>query len=495
MTLHSDTRTLGALALGRSLSVTLILATTVIVGRALGPDGFGRWSLMVAAATLAHAVLISWTHASTIRFGAEEWARHGTLRRTLGARVPIILAGAAVIAFLFLVDPGRLFTRVFGLTSYGAAAAGLYCLSLWLAAEVQSTMQVSGAMARHALLVPGAAALLIATVGASWMLGGASAEILMCAVAAVSLGFWACIWLWASRSAIPHGIAVERAEISRQLRYAWPLVPAFAVGYVATWAGYVIVELWRTPQELGTFGLAHQSMFTAGTASGILTTLLGPRLVERHVANPTAAHAYVSSIIPTGLTMWLLLSIWLVAALPPTLAMTAGREYAGSPGLAAVLAVSMPGLGVTALYTVLFNFQQRLTATLAYNTVVMIFSLGLSLMLVPQWGAIGACAAMAAASIVGQALYLTDQHRAVGVAPWRAWLLFALAFALGVTQLAAGTSWLPRVAWALAATAAVAGVARARGLVDAALVRRLTTGVLAPVGVWLTRVLVPAAAR
>src|SRR5690349_2351705 len=106
-----------ALAAGKVVSMVCNMIAPVIIGRRLGPELLGRWTLLVAAGTLLHTVLVNWTHNATVRYGSEEWVQTRGLNRTLGSRLPL-LGGSLIVAVLVLMlQPGRWTERWFGAAS------------------------------------------------------------------------------------------------------------------------------------------------------------------------------------------------------------------------------------------------------------------------------------------------------------------------------------------------------------------------------------------
>src|SRR6185369_5059449 len=119
------------------------LATTVLVGRLLGPEGLGQWTLIAAAGTLLHTTLINWTHPSTVRYGHEEWLRTRSLNRTLGMRLPLLISGLGCAVILVSLEPGRWLQRWFGVEPSAWWMVILFTLAVWLAAEAQATLQAT----------------------------------------------------------------------------------------------------------------------------------------------------------------------------------------------------------------------------------------------------------------------------------------------------------------------------------------------------------------
>ena len=88
----------GAKLLRAPLSILLIS----LLSNLIGPEGIGKWSMVIAVSTFFHSILLSWTQAPFVRFGYDEWQETTRLSQTWAARYPLILFGF-VFALLILI--------------------------------------------------------------------------------------------------------------------------------------------------------------------------------------------------------------------------------------------------------------------------------------------------------------------------------------------------------------------------------------------------------
>src|SRR5687768_2933766 len=100
-----DLGTFVAFGAGRAVATLSTVVVAALIGRLFGPDVLGRWTLIVAAGVLLHTGLVNWTHASTVRFGREEWARAASLRHTIAARMPLLATSFVLAAMLVIANP------------------------------------------------------------------------------------------------------------------------------------------------------------------------------------------------------------------------------------------------------------------------------------------------------------------------------------------------------------------------------------------------------
>jgi O-antigen/teichoic acid export membrane protein len=479
-----------ALASGKALAVPLNLATTVLVGWLLGPSGLGKWALLAAAGTLLHAALINWTHPSTVRYGHEEWLRTRGLNRTLGARLPLLVLGVSTAVALVVFEPAQWLQRGFAAEESDWWMVALFALSVWLAAEAQATLQATDRILWQATIAPLLGVVsVVALLGLLWTghrsLGAAVLAATMCPIAG-----WAGALIFGLARSSTRVPRLDLRDVGRTLRYAAPLLPMFALGYVSDWGDHLLLRYFSSVTQVGLFGVSYQFTLTIVAANGMLTTLLLPRLIAHEVAAPGSARTSVKAEFPTIHALWMIGTVWLVALVPVAARQVTDSEFDESSSSLLVLLVTAPSSVVTSLYTVLFNLQERMGRMLVYLLLMTLTNVAVSLALIPTYGAVGAAIGTAVSYALSQALYVRDQHRALAVPALKVWTLWAAGLALGVLQLTVGTGVAGRLAWALVATAVLIGIVRAMGCVDDGLVARLFAGRLSPVAAIISRTLV-----
>jgi O-antigen/teichoic acid export membrane protein len=480
-----------SLAAGKVLAVALGLATTtVLVGWLLGPAGLGQWTLLAAAGTLLHTALINWTHPSTVRYGREEWVRTHSLNRTLGARAPLLAVGAAIALLLVLVDPAQWLQRVFGADRSAVWMVLLFTLAAWAAAEAQATFQAADCISWQAVLAPAIGGLSALALLVLMWTGRRSLAAAVVAFTIFPIAGWGGAWVLALARSGTRVARLRFADFGRNVRYAVPLLPTFVVGYLSDWGDHLLLRYFSTVEAVGLFGISYQVLLTILAGNSVLTTLLLPRLIAQEVAAPGSVRTYVDAEVPTLYALWMIATVWVVAAAPAAVRLFTASTFARSVNLLLILMIVVPSSVVTSLYTIPFNVQERTWRLFFYLVVMTAANIAISLTLVPTYGAIGAAVGTAVAYAVAQALYVIDQHSALAVPAMRVWTLWAVGLALGVGQLAAGPDVAARAIWAVLATAVLIAIVRVAGCVDDRLVERLFAGRLSPVADIINRTLV-----
>ena len=479
-----------AVAAGKAVSMAATMLAPVLVGRHLGPEMLGRWTLLVAAGTLLHTALLNWTHASTIRYGREEWIASRSLNRTLGARLPLLAVGILAAAVVLMFEPGAWTQRWFGALPSDAWLIALAGISVWLAAEAQATLQASDRFVWQAAVAPIVAIVSIAALFAALSGGRGTLGLAVAAFAIPPIVGWFATWMFALAKSATRITALAPTDIWRHLRFAAPVMPTFALGYVSDWGDHVLLTRYASVAQVGQFGLAYQFMTATMAAGGVLVTMLLPRLIANELAQPGYMRTYAAREIPTLYSLWMIGTIWIVALLPFVVRQLSGPQFDESLRVLLALLIIVPASVVASLYTILFSVQERMAASLIYLLVMAATNLGISLVLIPSYGALGAAAGTVASYVVYQAAYVWDQHRALAVPAIKTWVLWITGLAIGIVQWWIGPSLIARVVWALAATLAAVAVIRLAGAIDRGVIDRLFTNRLQPIAAGINSLLV-----
>ncbi|MDP2318071.1 MAG: polysaccharide biosynthesis C-terminal domain-containing protein [Acidobacteriota bacterium] len=453
--------------------MTINILAPIMVGRLLGAEGVGEWTLLVAAGTLLHTALINWTHTSTVRFGTEEWTAGHSLNRTLGSRLPLLAMSIVVAGILLVAQPGLWLERWFSTSPSDRWLVALAAISVWFAAEAQAALQAAGRIIWQATMAPVVAIASMAALTGLFVSGQSSLTLTVVAFAAPPILGWGAVWTYNLARSQTRLQLLAIDDTWRHLRYAAPVLPAFALGYLSDWGDHLLLSRYSTVTEVGLFGIAYQGMVTTMSASGVLVTMLLPRLIAAEMARPGSMRTYVEEEVPTLYSLWMLGTIWVVAVLPLAVGSFAGPRFNESVGLLLVLLIVVPSSVAASLYTVLFSVQQRMGRVLVFLLVMAVINLGLSRQLIPVYGALGAAIGTVVSYLVYQACYIQDQHRILAVSPRRIWILWSAGLVVGVSQFAVGVDVAVRLAWAVAATAGLIAIIRLARCADAALLCRL----------------------
>jgi PST family polysaccharide transporter len=336
----------------------------------------------------------------------------------------------------------------------------------WVAAEAQSLLQLTGRLERLALVPVAAAALTTLFLG---LLHGLAPGAMVAALAALVVApgaVWGVTWWREFRRAGGGAVRPDRAALLATARYGWPAVPAFLVGYASDWGDHLILQAWFSAREVGLFQSAYQTMTLSIGLAAPMTTLLLPRMIDLHAADPESTKKFVTRVFPTVATLWAFAILPLIAVLPALYSVLLGARFADGLPLLTLLLLAVPGAVVLQLYTVLFSVQGRLGRTALYVAVMAGLDLALTLILLPSMGPRAAAVGTAASYVVSQSLYVADQHRHLRLSAARILPVFAILVAVAAAQAVVGAAVGPRLGVTAAGLAVLVWVVRRERIVE-----------------------------
>ncbi len=285
--------------------------TLLLIVRVLEPDNYGIYVLFGAVAGIA-AILASWTQASVVRFGREEFMAEGSIRKTFWANYAIILPTFAV---LFL----SLFILRAPLAQYIGISQGYYYLILVfiLATNLSGNIPVFFlAMSRmkHFAYLPRVS-------GGIWLVTLAiiyfgaipvSVELLITMLILTNL-LVVVFGLWLLRKDIfpPY---VSREWIRRCFKYSYPLAFGNVGGAIIGYVDQIVIAIFMPVAFVGIYNIAYRAQGYIFGLPNLSRNLMFPLMTSLVVSGQVdRIRQYVKSYVPQIVFFWsLLLSPFLI---------------------------------------------------------------------------------------------------------------------------------------------------------------------------------------
>jgi O-antigen/teichoic acid export membrane protein len=443
------------LTLGMSkVTVSLVmLYVTFLVGRALGPNELGRWSLIAASGIMLHSFFVNWTHSPTVRFGREEWIKTSTINNTLGARFPIVALCLTIVVLLIISNPFSWQEAFFGLTPPDRPLVLLFFLSSWITAEAQSTVQAIDRINWQTFMGPVPPLVTLAVVAALILLNLPSLEHFVLALTLPSIICWGLLWILLLISHFTSFVNFSSFRIWDLLSFGLPMVPAFVFGFFSDWGDHVLLSRLSSMADVGTFAISYQIFLLIISANGLVTTILLPRLLGAYLQNPLSAlKDYLQNDVPTIFSLSTIAMIWIVSLAPTAITTLSGPSFSGSQPTLLILLSAVPTSLLCSLYTILFNIQSRLSSLAFYIFLMSAVNFSFSAIFIPIIGAKGAALGTVISYFIVQIFYLRDQHRHLQVDHRQILFLYASALIVGFTQSIVGSELISRLLWAFIAS-------------------------------------------
>jgi O-antigen/teichoic acid export membrane protein len=289
----------GAAGFGSRLGrAALSIAAAAVLARLLPPSAFGVYLLGQTLALFGSVVAVLGLEYTLVREVAGLVARGepGAARVTFRRGRGLGLLGAAGVAVFLVVGEGALLRRLFDDPELGATAGWI---SVWIALEALSRVQVSALRGEHRL-VPAAAldgfaqaAVFLAAV--VWMAVSGSADVQrVFAAAALASGASAAAGAWllagtrgAASSGRRHLGGAGGPSAGALWRRSWPLLGATMLGALISQGDLWMVGIVAAGEGAALYGSALKLAFLVALPLFVLNRTLSSTLAELHVQGRT----------------------------------------------------------------------------------------------------------------------------------------------------------------------------------------------------------------
>jgi O-antigen/teichoic acid export membrane protein len=409
----STARGMYHLFLGNVTSTILLAITAIVVGRLIGPEGYGLYTLALVTPSYVMLVINLGIPSAAVRFSAKYLAE-GSERKAISFlySMTVFQTLLGIIAFVLLVPfSGLIATRLLNRPDL-APIIPLACLVLVGLASyntVTAGYQGLNRMDRSAFLqVLLAVAKLVLTLALIWLgfgLVGAVAGFAVSYVVSGLIGLALVIVMY--KGIMPRGWL---ADLKDALKYSYPLfVATLASGLVAPYL-VNLLAIFVTNAQIGGYGAATNMstlivLFTYPIATTLFPLFSGLSKDERGLAE-----IYEKTVRYSTIFVIPVVALVMVLAYPISSAIYGkAYEFAGSYLALMVAQYLFIGLGSQsqgALLNGIGETRKTLVASMANSVTVIV----LSTALIPFLGVYGAIVAI----VIGDAAFVVVAWRIVG---------------------------------------------------------------------------------
>lgn len=437
-------------------SAVFTAALTLFLARALSPDGYGLFALAFGIAALATLPSDFGISASAARFIAEHRGDRSAVAAVLAdaLKLKLLIAGAVSVALVALAGPIA--------SAYGAPDLRWPLRGIALAVFGQSLMLLfggafvaQGRTSRNLKLVLGESAVEFSASVALVLLGGGAAGAAF--GRAVGYTFGAVLGLLMLtrmlRGTRGNATAAHAGSMRRIAGYAGALA---LVDWVYTSLSYVDILIIGALLDSAAVGIFHAPLrliavplyVGLAVASGV-----APRLA-RHATERPSVQAFVVAVrllIVFQAAVTVVLLVWA----EPLVELLLGSDYRESADVLRALAPFVFLAGLAPLVSLAANYLGAARSRVPIAVAALIVNAGLDLVLIPEYGVVGAAVATSAGFAIYVPAHFWVCRRFVDL-PLRP--IFATlarsglaGVALAGALLAAGTSELSASEWVLGA--------------------------------------------
>jgi len=373
-------------------AIGLSFALNVVLTWRLGAEQFGRLALLIMAVQVLASVIFNWTHTGLIRFGAQEFAKSGSVAESFWSRM-VVISPWLLAATLGLAAVQDWASAYFGVSVAGIWLVFGYFFLSSLLLSFGGVFQACQQMDRYAvtLFLDKAGALVGVLLLPASYAQDPVAVVGCYAASSLLVSAWAIAKL--GRLLAP--AHASRAAIGSMWTFSIPLIVSTWVGLIGTqWINYAIIKYYLSFSDLGLYSLASQVAGVAQQVTIISSSLLLPHfavLVSRR--QQEEIRRQVERVVPYGLLGFaLLLSVGVLAA-KVGLPLVFGPSFTGAVQPLILLLVASMGLALFNTFMPLISAYGETWVLTGITLASALVNLAGTLLLVPSYGINGAALA------------------------------------------------------------------------------------------------------
>jgi O-antigen/teichoic acid export membrane protein len=404
----------------QTVSALLSFAAVGLATRYLGPSGYGGVVAIVAASQAIGQLGVNWTAVSLSIYGVEEFVETGRVARTFWTRFWIFLPNV-----LLVIATSPLWLPLLSSILKLPAQAYLFILGHFLASvlwiHIQQTLQGAKLMRLQGSLLTFERLLVLLVILACVVSGRVSFLAVVLAYIVAPLGACAA-GLWRLRKLIFPVMGLDRALLSRILRFSLPVIPASLAGYMSTsYIDAFFIAHYLSSADLGVYAVAYQAAGLTLQLPLLVGTVLLPLFVTLQVEGQAdRAGRFMCNVLPVLSLLWGIACAAVAAIGGYVLPLIFGEQFR------AVGALLWPLMTMAALagpvwmgYAPFSNSRSATSIAMVGAICSAVVNVLLNYLLIPVLGLVGCAWATAAAYGVNMIVVVLLVHwRLLSARPW-----------------------------------------------------------------------------
>jgi O-antigen/teichoic acid export membrane protein len=405
----------------KGLAAGLSVITAAVLGRLLGPAGYGAYAYAISWVTLLSVPAVMGLDVLAIREGSryiakKEW---GVLRGLLSWSFRMVLALALALALMtagvLWLAHGRLESQMESALWISVPILPLLALLRLKLGTIQGLGLVVWAQVPQMVLLP---LMLLFVAGALGLLYGLTSQYAIGAhllAAAFALVIAVFLLRKTIRARIPHATTVRDHRL--WLSSAYPLLFVSVAVMVNDQIGVIILGSMAGPKEAGLFDVVRKASALVTFVLYAINMPMGPTVAELYAKGDSKQ---LQKLATKGARSALLGSLpiaLVLIAFGPWLLRIVGKDFAGGATALSILCLGQivnAGMGSVGLILNMTGYERDTAKGIAIAAVVNII---LNLLFIPSWGIEGAAAASAVSVMVWNILLAIWVYQRIGIDP------------------------------------------------------------------------------
>ena len=361
-----------------------------LIVRILEPERYGSYVLFISVALII-AILTTWTSASIVRFGREEFITEGSVRKTFWANYWILLP-AFVLCFLLIFIFRTKLSQYIGIPQNYCCLIFAYILLSNLSSNIPVAFQAMGKMKHFSYLPLVLSASFLLALAVIYFQSFSVSVGLVIGLLIVGHLLTAIIGLWLLRKGITP-ICFPRDWIKRCFSYSWPMAFGGASQQVVQNVDQIVIRMFMALAFVGIYNVAYLLQNYLIMVPLLSISLMFPLMTSLIVTREEAKIGqYIKVYAPQIAFFWALtVSLFLIFA--PEIFWLFGTDYAGASFPFTILLIGIAFRIFPIIESPVLSSYGLIKQMVSVGVVTVVINLGLDFLLIPRMGISGAAVA------------------------------------------------------------------------------------------------------
>jgi len=385
--------------LGKAIGFGAIqFVSLLLIVRILEPERYGSYVLFTSVASIA-AVLTSWTSASIVRFGREEFITEGSVRKTFWANYWILLPAFVFCFLLIFIFRARL-SQYIGMSQSYYYLIFAYILLSNLSLNIPITFQAMGKMKYFSYLsLVFSGSFLVALVVIYFQSLSISVELIIGLLIFGHL-LAGIVGLWLLREAIMP-ICFPGSWIKRCFSYSWPLAFGGVSQQVVQNMDQIVIRMFMALAFVGIYNVAYLLQNYLIMIPLLSVDLMFPLMTSLIVTKEEAKIGQFIKVYAPQIAFFWALTLSLFLILAPEIFWFFGTDYAAAFFPFTILLIGVAFRIIPIIESPVLASYALIKEMVSVGVATVVINLGLDFLLIPRMGISGAAVATTIAFVCG----------------------------------------------------------------------------------------------
>ena len=440
-------------------SLFLQIGAVVLTTRMLGSEGYGKFSLFLLVAELVFLFGISWTSASVIRYGREEFVKTGKINKTFWSR-NIILIPILIVFFILL----SLFKRqILGYVCLKNIAFPLLILYILGKMSLNYTQYIQQAIGQLKLFAAtNIIQKLLIIIGLFYIFIVSSISKNVTAVIVVNIiALFGTTLIFINFLKREYFIPVKTdlAYIKRIFLFSYPIILGSGSAYIVNYIDLIVIKKYMEVAEVGIYSLSYRGFIALQSISMSLIAVLAPMIVTFLTEKrEDLIKKFVKRIIIQGVLFWSIFLSVIVFLASVFIPIIFGENFQESIWPFSILMIGLAFNCIGSFYSPILTAYELIKQAMAVNITMALINLVGDFILVPHIGILGAATASSLSFAFSAVLYLIIANKRLNLREWHQILGVSPLIALLFICLFSNKIWFQGVGLCLVIVATIAMV-------------------------------------